>query len=247
MEAQSPPVSAATAPGSAAGERDAAAAAAAGAPARSKPARPSRPRPKKVKVEAPASGAPDAGALEADAPPPATPADDDAGSRASDGEDNDAAGAGSGNDSGAESTRGDVDDDESSSDGSSKEDEDDEADDLGDGDDLDTSSFQHMPALTEEQLDRYTAFRRSTFPAAFIKKAMQSVTGQTPSDDVRMVVAGVTKVFVGEVVECALGVMDEWKDTGPIRPRHVFEAARRLREAGVMPGRTAVPPLFNRF
>jgi transcription initiation factor TFIID subunit 11 len=41
------------------------------------------------------------------------------------------------------------------------------------------------------------------------------------------VVSGVGKVFVGEMVESALDIMDERGDTGPIQPEHLREAFRR--------------------
>jgi transcription initiation factor TFIID subunit 11 len=45
------------------------------------------------------------------------------------------------------------------------------------------------------------------------------------------VVAGFSKVYVGEIVEKAREVMEEWGHTGAIRPEHIREAHRRYKLA----------------
>lgn len=44
------------------------------------------------------------------------------------------------------------------------------------------------------------------------------------------VVAGFSKVYVGEIVEMAREVMEEWGQTGAIRPDHIREAHRRYKQ-----------------
>eukprot|EP01089_Gocevia_fonbrunei_P013927 TRINITY_DN3689_c0_g1_i1.p1 TRINITY_DN3689_c0_g1~~TRINITY_DN3689_c0_g1_i1.p1 ORF type:complete len:210 (+),score=56.00 TRINITY_DN3689_c0_g1_i1:39-668(+) len=89
-----------------------------------------------------------------------------------------------------------------------------------------------LSKLTPDQTTRYEYFRRSTFQRAAIKRMMQTISGCSIGQRTVIVMAGITKLFVGEMVEMARTVMDEWGELGPIRPRHLHEAYRRLQKEG---------------
>ncbi|RZC49804.1 hypothetical protein C5167_018235 [Papaver somniferum] len=103
-----------------------------------------------------------------------------------------------------------------------------------------------LSQLTDEQMSRYESFRRSGFQKANMKKLLASIIG-TPKISVPMtiVVSGIAKMFVGELVETGKMVMTERGETGPIRPCHIREAYRRLKLEGKVP-KKSVPRLLFR-
>ncbi|XP_022708139.1 transcription initiation factor TFIID subunit 11-like isoform X2 [Varroa jacobsoni] len=106
-----------------------------------------------------------------------------------------------------------------------------------------------VSSFSEDQLNRYEMYRRAAFPKAAIKRLVQSISGCSVSQNVVIAISGIAKVFVGEIVEKALDCMEqteEGENPGPIEPRHIREAVRKLRDAQNMPKRHRRHPYFRR-
>ena len=90
-----------------------------------------------------------------------------------------------------------------------------------------------VSSFSEDQLDRYAMYRRAALPKATIKKLMQTITGCSVGQNVVIAMAGIAKVFAGEVVEEALNNMKVMGEAGqPVRPKHLREAVRKMRSRG---------------
>ncbi|GJJ76341.1 transcription initiation factor TFIID subunit 11 [Entomortierella parvispora] len=93
-----------------------------------------------------------------------------------------------------------------------------------------------LDCFSEEQLQRYEVYRRSVLSRNTVKKLVGTILNQQVTQTMAFVVAGFCKVFVGEMVEKAREVMDDWGETGAIRPEHLREAQRRYRKSEVQHG-----------
>ncbi|CAH8549403.1 unnamed protein product [Schistosoma margrebowiei] len=80
----------------------------------------------------------------------------------------------------------------------------------------------------EEQLNRFETFRRATFTKAVVRRLIQSVAPCSVSQNVVIAMAGLTKVFIGELVEEALNYKEKLGENGPLKPKHIREAYRIL-------------------
>ncbi|CEP10322.1 hypothetical protein [Parasitella parasitica] len=98
--------------------------------------------------------------------------------------------------------------------------------------------------FSDDQLQRYEGYRRSALNRTNVKRLVSQVLNQQCSQTMAFVVAGFSKVYVGEIVEKAKEIMEEWGDHGAIRPEHLREAHRRYKTdkiPNVRPTVNAIP------
>lgn len=67
-----------------------------------------------------------------------------------------------------------------------------------------------MSHLDDEQMNRYEVFKRTSLAKNQIKKISSVVTNQTVANNINLLLGGVGKIFVGEIVEKALDVKEKW-------------------------------------
>lgn len=97
--------------------------------------------------------------------------------------------------------------------------------------------YEQVAKLNPVQLRRYEQFRRSDLKNGKVKKVLVSLNPilTKASEGYIIAVKGLAKVFVGDVVETAIGVKKQLGDKGPLQPKHLREAYRRLRKNGQVP------------
>ena len=64
-----------------------------------------------------------------------------------------------------------------------------------------------LAQLTPDQMNRYESFRRSGFQKANMRRVLQSIAGCPISIPMTIVMSGIAKMFVGELVEMGRMVM----------------------------------------
>lgn len=58
-----------------------------------------------------------------------------------------------------------------------------------------------MDNFSADQYERFEAYRRHALPKGAVRKVIQQTLGQQVSQPVAQIIAGFSKVFVGEIVE----------------------------------------------
>lgn len=98
----------------------------------------------------------------------------------------------------------------------------------------------------DEQMNRYEVFRRANINRPGVKKLANAVLNQSITANVAVVLSGISKVFIGEIIEKAKDVQlrmnqryegdDTYENGSPLLPEHVREAWRMYKlESGQVP------------
>ncbi|KAF9039267.1 hTAFII28-like protein conserved region-domain-containing protein [Panaeolus papilionaceus] len=87
-----------------------------------------------------------------------------------------------------------------------------------------------MDNFSPAQYDRFEAYRRHALPKQAVRKVIQQTLGHQVSQPVAQIIAGFSKVFVGEIVEKARAVQARRGETGPLSPDHLREAYRAYQQ-----------------
>lgn len=97
--------------------------------------------------------------------------------------------------------------------------------------------------MDEDQLDRHMASRRGALNKTSVRRLVNHVLSQSVSQHVAMVVSGVAKIFVGEIIEKAREIQSIRGEQGALRPNHLREAHRQYYMKRERPGH--YPPGTN--
>jgi len=79
--------------------------------------------------------------------------------------------------------------------------------------------------MSGKQVEQFEAYRRSGLKAAAVRKLVQHTDHQINAANAQLV-AGIAKVFIGELVAKARSVQESCGQTGSLSPDHLREAYR---------------------
>jgi transcription initiation factor TFIID subunit 11 len=115
-----------------------------------------------------------------------------------------------------------------------------------------------LEVLSDEELKRYEAARRCSLKLTDVEKTMGLVLGRnskgsaaeivsklqkeipsTFDEKTVVLITGLTKLYLAEILESARIIASEYGHDGRIQPRHLREAYRRMKHDGKLPGRSA--------
>jgi len=87
-----------------------------------------------------------------------------------------------------------------------------------------------LKTFTPSQMERYECYRRSNLSKPTLRRLFKAATGVTLNANGLIILAGISKMFVGEMVETARDIMkakgmNEYEE---IRPEHLREAAAMI-------------------
>nr|CCA19503.1 conserved hypothetical protein [Albugo laibachii Nc14] len=119
----------------------------------------------------------------------------------------------------------------------------------------DTESMLNMvESLDENESNRHEMYRRSHFDRAAIKECMTEAIQECYTHDKRIpsvtnlmtiAMAGMTKVFVGQIVAEARAIMEKRGEIGPITPFYLREAHRKYYKRHPLTRRRKIRRLFS--
>lgn len=95
-----------------------------------------------------------------------------------------------------------------------------------------------LESFNEDQMARYEVYRRVTLNPGNkgnVRKLANNILGQSLPQNIAMVIAGASKIFVGEIVERARQVQKTRGQSGSLGPEHLREAYRQYKAESKRP------------
>ena len=94
---------------------------------------------------------------------------------------------------------------------------------------------QHSPKLQSNESCNPSQVKPGENILYSIYKILISISGTSIGQNVVISMAGIAKVFAGEIIEEALDYMESLGESGPLKPKHLREAHRRVRNKQNLP------------